>query len=231
MTESERQLRANIQEFSVLVKKVAKDPKSKDIHELRILSRKFRAALWIVERVSKNAIPKGLKKELRILGKKLGTCRELDVLLKDTKTYNLKDKNSEKSLKKELQDLQKFLDKSFYGKLQKNLEGFLAKIHGISLPKKDLVVQIKKGIRKWPQQMPEGKKDLHEIRIETKKMIYRLEFLGIQAPTLKALQKSLGRTHDLESLKKSVGSHKKLDRDLKALRKKAEPSYKRIIAS
>lgn len=230
MTESERQLKKNIEEFSVLATKVADDPNSKNVHQLRILSRKLRAALWIFGKGSKIQQPPRLKKNLKALGKILGTNRELDVLLKDMETYKIKDKKSEKKKDKEFQKLAKFLEKSFRLELEKDLRIFLTKTHGMSLIKKDLLIQIRKGIGKWPKEIPDDKKALHEIRIETKKMIYRMEILSVKAPLLKSLQKSLGRTHDLERLQKKVGSHRKVDHDMELLLKRAEGSYKKITA-
>lgn len=230
MTESERQLKKNIEAFSVLAAKVADNPNSKDVHQLRILSRKLRAALWIYSKGSKIQPPSRLKKNLQSLGKTLGTNRELDVLLKDMEAYKIKDQKSEKKKDKEFQKLPKFLAKSFRSELESDLKIFLTKTQGVSLVKKDLLKQIRKGIGKWPKKIPTDKKALHEIRIETKKMIYRMEILSMKAPLLKSLQKSLGRTHDLERLQKKVGTHKKVDHDMELLLKRAKDSYKKITA-
>lgn len=229
-TPMERKLKKHVHEFSLSLKKVAKNPKPKDIHELRILSRRLRAALWLYGKGSKVSIPKNLQKDCKDLGKTLGATRELDVLLKDMATYSLKDQKLIQARERESQKLKKFLGKSFCNRIEQELKAFIEKAQGTALSKKELTLRIKKPIRRWPSSLPQDKKSLHKIRIETKKIIYRLELLGITTHRFKILQRQLGRIHDLERLSKKQGPHKKMKTDLDRLASKARGSYKIIAA-
>lgn len=215
-----------MENFAELSHNVLKKPTPEKIHRLRILTRQARAALWLHD-----AKKTAANKRLRNLGKHLGTCRQNDVLLKDAKTYNFKTKHIKKKRKSSYKKLRKLLDKFHIKKIdkviRKNTQVDFFEDHKKSLQKK-----ILRPLNDWPSNLPDDKKELHKIRITTKKIVYRLEHLGIKASQLKSLQQSLGRLHDLEILENELDINpSEIASEQEKLKHKAQMTYREIRAS
>ncbi|HWU44825.1 MAG TPA: CHAD domain-containing protein [Bdellovibrio sp.] len=216
-------LHSNIDEFNQLTKH-SKKISFKKVHELRILTRKFRAALWIAE---KNRVkpPRKIKKQLRSMGRRLGQCRQIDVLIGDAETYHFSTRRLQKQKQKVQKKLVHHLEKEKLKSLQKELLRICAKVK-LSSSSSYLKRSIAHPLQKWPQNFPSDKAKLHALRIEAKKIIYRLSLLEVKPAPLKKLQKHLGRVHDLEVLAKHFSTKKKIRRDLKYQLLKAHDCYR-----
>ncbi|QDK36699.1 CHAD domain-containing protein [Bdellovibrio sp. NC01] len=215
-----------MESFADLIHKVLKDAKPGKIHRLRILTRQARAALWLHDSTKIHEY-----KVLRKLGNLLGDCRQNDVLLKDAKTYGFKTTAIKKTRDKSYKKLHKYLEDLEIKKIDKAITR-QTQIAFFTDHKKELQKRILKPLKKWPTQLPVDKKELHKIRITTKKAIYRLEHLGIKSMPLKTLQKSLGRLHDLEVLEKEFDLNPpNIVSEQRKLKHRAELNYKHIRAS
>lgn len=222
----------SIYEFAELAKDLAHRPTPKKVHDLRVLSRKLRAALWIAKNGAATKVQKKLRREARLVGKVLGKMRELDVLIKDATAYGFKSTDLQTRRTKPSQQVQNLLIKEFLNSFQQDLLALVRKLKTRSLQeRKALLNQIKRPTKKWPSQLPKNKAAKHQIRIDTKKIIYRLELLGVMHPRLKRLQKELGKAHDLEVLTKEVGSSKALKQDLQTVLTKAQKSFQAAFAT
>lgn len=225
------QLKKQISNMRDLTADVADSPKVKKVHGLRIMTRKMRASAWLLEKQKvADFDSKETKKTLKKLGRRLGKSRELDVLKEDSKTYSFKAKKIKNQGEKVDHKLQKTLTKKFRENLEQDL-GILAQHWQVPSASQSAKIreQILVAIKKWPEQFPQKKSDLHSIRIDAKKMIYRLEILGEYNQDLKDLQKHLGRVHDLEILEKKFSSKKEINRAMKQHIWKARASYYRIL--
>lgn len=226
------QLKKKISSMRDLTEEVAESPKAKKVHGLRIMTRQLRAGTWLLEKqkATLDFDPKETKKTLKKLGRKLGKSRELDVLKKDSKIYSFKDKKIDNQGDKINRKLQKTLTKKFRQNLEKDL-GVIAQHWRVPPPPeiRRIREKILLAIKKWPEEFPQDKSALHRIRIDAKKMIYRLELLGEHNQDLKDLQRHLGRVHDLEILEKKFSSKKEVHRALKQHLWKARASYYRIL--
>ncbi|MNJ96880.1 CHAD domain protein [compost metagenome] len=223
----ERHFANYIRDFRNSAKVVARSPTGKGVHQLRVLSRRLRAVLWMAKFYDGADILPRLKTNLRSLGKNLGHGRQLDVLMKDASLYVLSDVDLKKQRKAWSREFKAFLTPDLCGEITRDLRELYKGVKASTSVEREVVLRkIYKPICKWPKKMPKDKGFLHQVRIEAKKVIYRLELLETEASSLKELQKSLGRVHDLEELQK-IFTSREAAQDMKVMKKKGRKIYDR----
>ena len=201
-----RLLRLQARELVRLGRRTRKRLDADEVHDLRVLTRRLRAALWVGRFfASKNALLRA-RNGLRKLGRILGERRLLDVTLRDAEAYRLdaaglqpRHRRSERAVRKNLAPL-------VLSSLAKELR--LAACALGSTTKRSLpegLAQRAGALRLALARAPRSKAQLHGLRIEAKKVRYVLGCLGRQGELLKPLQDRLGRCHDLEVLQRLLG--------------------------
>ena len=222
---------------------VINDVDTEFLHDFRVAIRRTRSALSQIKGVLPDNILKRFKQDFALAGKATNRLRDLDVYLLEEEYYKKllpPDLQSGittvfKKLAVERQSEQKkivkFLRGNQYNKIIKDWEDYLQSPseQNSSAKKSDLpvIVLAKKFIwKKYKQILNKGNKindltpdaELHQLRIECKKLRYLLEFFNSLFPKnqmdiilkqLKKLQDNLGDFNDLyvqqESLKDFLG--------------------------
>ena len=197
-----------------------------DVHDLRVLTRRLRAMIWVARRLSSPSACGKLRRVLRRWGQVLGEQRMLDVALEDAARYGLpagtlaaRRAASGRLLRQELtagrcRELAALLRKAAR-KLARRTPGREPRVPGARAARglaADLA-RRRKDLRAALIAAPRGKEDLHRLRIEAKKMRYVLDALSLRGAVLKQLQAHLGRVHDLEVLRQLLGGHPDVARD------------------
>jgi triphosphatase len=198
---------------------------SEGVHQMRVAIRRIRAALGTFDSVLSREGGESLSAEVRWLGQRLGSVRDLDVHLTHTDNYShvlhpddqsllryyrrhlLKARNSAHSkLRGALasdrftsmqRDLQQFVERSETQKL-----GF--EFRSIEeMARQHVIPQLRKVLRRGRTiDRKSPAKRLHKLRIEIKRLRYQLEFL--HEPYGRDLKKS---TRRLSRLQNTLGDH------------------------
>ena len=184
------------------------DPNKRNIHKLRVCVRRLRAILWLAKHSSSHLDFGKTTKLLRKLGQELGKHRELDVAIEDAHKYKVKTKK--------LKTKRLFITKKKKKKLtSKQRQNLIRKLQQASLQIKHQqeinvtpsLILLREKITPWLRRQQVSDKDLHQVRIITKKTRYALEAIGKPTKTLKNLQDLLGKGNDLEVLKALSGKN------------------------
>lgn len=183
-----RKFQTEVRNLKRLVQAVRDDPRPKVVHELRATTRRLRAVLFIFPEAHE---------VVRALGRKLGHIRELDVAIDDAIHYGLPARRIDEARKKRKRyrkQIQNFLKKK---KTRGVFENLAAKAASLK-----------------PAQLKQSNSDiLHRLRIEVKKLRYRIEALSSNSDNLTQLQRALGRAHDMEVLQDVIGSSAEIRRE------------------
>ena len=208
------------------------DHDSEYLHDYRVSVRKIRSILSLVKEVFPEDLTQQLKEEFRELGNQTGPVRDLDVYLLSKEEYismvpetqrpgiELLFKDLEKRRKSECAKLNKFLKSKAYNELMdeklhffSNSEDDIPESRNSSKPIGKLAVKTLQ--KRYSKIIGMGThiitrdtedEEVHELRIECKKLRYLLEFfkslLNKKAVAkfvkqLKHLQDNLGRFNDL----------------------------------
>lgn len=210
---------------------ILSDHDSEYLHDFRVSIRKVRSILSLVKEVFPEDLTQQLKNDFRGIGTATGPVRDLDVYLLSRDDYidmvpeaqkqgiRLLFKDLEKRRKRECAKLNHYLEsKAYRGLMEEKLQLFRSK--GDHLPKsknsgKPIAKLAEKTLQKRYAKiigmgnlvtMETPDEDVHELRIECKKLRYLLEFfqslLNKKAVSnfvkqLKLLQDNLGRFNDL----------------------------------
>lgn len=203
-----------------------KKSSSEEIHQLRVLTRRTRATCQTLQSIQANSALKSLHRALRSLTRKLGPIRALDVSYEDLTSRSIqrviKGQAPYGFLIKPLNRQRRMLRKKMKGQLKKRKR--LAAILSVSLEDYWGPIDAKQFTsgflehgeqsfrsveRAWKKfQKSKEIKDLHQIRIQLKKLRY-LQEISFQCfgettedsiQKFKQLQDRLGHIHDLQSL-------------------------------
>ncbi len=230
-------------QFSRLARRVRKSSNPEDLHDLRVLTRRFRAVIWL-SRHSRGGPRLGrLKKMLRDLGKALGERRALDVMAKDAVRYGLRRRDLDHKLKLDMKKargkIMTALSKRRLCELERLLSHARDRLRDRQAEDFSLAVSelIAKSVELQALR-PKQAKEWHLLRIEVKKIRYASELLKVKTSELKRVQDLLGRGHDLDVLMTRFGAKRKIGSDIKKLwirAKQAAPSAlrgseKRLLA-
>jgi len=194
-----------------------------DVHDLRVTTRRLRAALWVVRHCMIDVHPERVHRELRSIGRALGERRMWDIALADAEHYRAGTSEIEKERRRAHANMRRALQRARVRKLVTSLHKLEREIPGLMLEK--LVPWLRD--YEWELayhlgQPPKTPGERHELRIQAKKTRYVLECLGRRAPSIEKLQDHLGREHDLAVLHEIIGATRALVRDARIARIRAD---------
>ena len=206
---------------AALSPKVSKKPSGKAVHDLRVATRRVRAAFWCFRQSSEHLHFKKLNRHLRKLGKALGDVRELDVAIKDANYYEIdssqllaKRKVVQRKLRKRVNQNQR---KLLIGRLMKAKKNIAANVPILfNNANNNLLVRLNQTLNRRIH----GRTRLHQLRIAVKKGRYAFEAMGKPIQPMKLLQDTLGEAHDMQQLQMFVGKNPKLKAIQSSLNKK-----------
>lgn len=206
--------RAQAAQFEALARRVRLRLAPDDIHDLRVLTRRMRAAAWIGDQAGGDTVFGRLRRGLRRLGRVLGRRRAADVAAGDAVRYRLDPAALEgprdRAGRKLLRALSRKEGRALVEDLRAAARGFGALQ---ARPLQAALARRAAELRRAAREAPSGKEALHRLRIEARKARYTLEALGRGGAFLKPLQDHLGRGHDLETLQKFTRPGGKAARD------------------
>ncbi|HET6462899.1 MAG TPA: CHAD domain-containing protein [Candidatus Krumholzibacteria bacterium] len=193
-----------------------------DVHDLRVTTRRLRAALWVLRHCMLNKTAERCHRELRSVGMALGERRMWDIAQRDAESHGADTSEIERQRGHAHAKLRRALERSRIRRLVTTLQKLEAELPGVMLEK----------LAPWLQgyewelayrlvQPPKTPETRHELRIQAKKTRYVLECLGRRAPSLEKLQDHLGREHDLHLLRGIIGAKRGLAADARAAHARA----------
>ena len=218
-----------IEKFKSLARKVAKGQKRSDVHDLRVVTRRLRVIFWLMKQSKSVKIPAKTRSSLRKLGRSLGERRQLDVAIRDAAYYKLNAAKLEPLHRESSTALSSFLTSKKIDKLAKELrrirqELICFSIFNFSKPMQTLLFKL----NQWTA-FPSNKAELHEFRIQIKKILYALEAVGQPVLPLTRIKDCLGRAHDLEALGKYFRNARRIRTDETQKIKGAEKLFKPAV--
>lgn len=207
----ESSLRDGVKKFNSLSKETHRRPKANNVHDLRVVTRKLRADLWLIPKAQRTDAIRKARRDLKQLGQVLGEQRQCDVALEDAIHYKRKTKHIKRqrdtARKKVLAVLRKKKRESYTG----NLKQAIRDIHDISprsfSPRID---NLRHQLVRAMKSPPRTSLARHQLRIRVKRARYVLEAFHHEIPRLTSLQDRLGRWHDLVVLSAMSGYPKKV---------------------
>lgn len=197
----QKNLKLYLNQLEALLQQVVEHQRVNNIHDLRIVSRKLSAILWMIEQSTDLHFSK-MKKKLHELTHVLGKRRQLDVLIKNAIQNHLDTSPLMKALIEKKKNISKQLSKVLNEKnqicLTKKMNGFLKKIKDVD--ERKLQTPLNHALDSWAGHYPIKPKELHHFRIKVKRLRYAMEALGCESVELKKIQQHLGRMNDLKVL-------------------------------
>ena len=141
------------------------------------------------------------KNSLKKLARALGERRQWDVTLKGAHKYHLKDGRLREDQKQEGAKLRRLLHSAEVKALPRELAAFERTLKNEKIQiHPDQLKKMRSQIKSWLKQKKFSAKELHRLRISTKKIRYAFECMDIPVEQLKGLQDQLGKSHDLTVL-------------------------------
>ncbi|MBI3829691.1 MAG: CHAD domain-containing protein [Planctomycetes bacterium] len=176
------------------------------VHDLRVLTRRMRACVWIMLRVRERPVLRELRRALRRLGRVLGERRMFDVAREDAAAFKLDAAPLDaprayagKMARERLKSWRRREITILAKRSARQLAG--SPLSHAALGLAELDERLQAALR----EAPKGKAQQHRLRIEAKKTRYVLEIFGRKTDAIKDLQGRLGRAHDLEVLQEVLG--------------------------
>ena len=225
------QFRKQVRAFEVLARRTCKAPTPTRVHDLRVLTRRLRALVWVGRRVAGVELLLVLRKRLRKLGRALGERRLYDVAVADARTYQLDAASLAGRREHALQPVLKLLkadrQRRLAALLKRAARGLKAKPLA---PLAENLDDLARGLAQALKRAPRGKAEMHELRIAAKKVRYVFEILGRGVGELRDLQGLLGRAHDLEVLQELLGAQARVAADEAKARARAKRKMRGVVA-
>jgi CHAD domain-containing protein len=221
-------------QYSLLLKKVNVHARGKDVHDLRSLSRRLRAEIWVLENTSKVKVPKVINTGLRRLTQELGVSRQYHVLYKDALLYKLPTKDIKTKRDNSKNDLQNILQTKWLSELSRclqKLQDQLLKKEVEPDPQKTKNLLKSQAVKLKSSQPLETALEWHELRKGLRKLQYRMEVIALHSEPLKDLQRSLGKAHDLHVLSEYFPKEVRIQKDEGLALKRARKIYQAKIQS
>jgi CHAD domain-containing protein len=210
-----------IERFRELSSDLARKLDSENVRRLRVLTRRLRAHLWLLRRVSPKVKVKSCRRHLKRLGRVLGKYRTYDVAAHDASEFGLFTQNILRNRAKAAEKVHIELAAVKRAEVLNHLMRVRAKTQqvedGAYIP---ILEDLQSQVIELRKKAHPSRADLHNIRIRIKKIRYLLEILGSDARDLKHAQSSLGKLHDIQVLKQLEGATQKMRKEeMKATRK------------
>jgi len=224
-----RLLRSQAQLFDLHARRAALRLTPDGVHDLRVLLRRIRAAVWIVARLGAAGDVRGLRRSLRRLGRALGERRLLDVAADDATAYGLDTAPLAQERERTGRAILKQLRPDRRAKLVARLRAAAAVMPaGDGLPAA-LAARARR-LESALARAHRSARDMHLLRIELKKARYILEALDRDAAFIKPLQDAIGRAHDLDVMQQLVGRHPRAEQDRRRADRRSRARMKRVVA-
>ncbi len=197
----ETRFKDEVGKFGRLLRGQTKSITYEGTHELRVSTRRLCAQLGMIEKSTAHQLVVNAKNNLKKLARALGVRRQWDVALKGAHKYCLKDGKLRKGQRDAGVKLRRLLlsagVKALPGQFaafERTLRDEKIQIHADQLKK------MRRRLKSWLKQKKFSAKELHQLRISTKKIRYAFECMGLPVEDLKDLQDHLGKSHDLTVL-------------------------------
>ncbi len=196
------------------------------VHQARVASRRLREALPVVPGSGQGRGRDNLLRDVRRIGRALGSVREIDVALKEladhgnraafdpaTVAHLVEHLNEQRA--ERMHELEHKLERIDLKTLSAAIEELADGCEASRLPawQSHLSVRIRRNATRLAQELRSAgtlyaAEPIHDVRIAGKKLRYSLELAGVAAnapvdtdvSSLKRLQRLLGRLHDLQVL-------------------------------
>ena len=216
--------------IAILAPKVFRHMGGKSVHQLRVATRRARAALWVLRYSSAHIHFKKLNHNLRIIGKALGGVRELDVAILDANHYDINSSQLISRRKAAQQNLQKLINRGQRKKLSADFLSFKKTIRNMKpMLLRKASDKLRAQLNHQLERHVRGKTKSHQLRLVFKKVRYALEAMGKPIDPIKRLQNILGDAHDLEILHELLGRNSKIKAERHLLNNKAARLVKPAI--
>jgi CHAD domain-containing protein len=178
------------------------------VHDLRVVTRRLRALIWVTRRVGPLTACKRLRRILRSWGQALGERRMLDVVLEHSAKLNLDASALTERHGRAADAVRAAVTVESAVEVSALLGKTAVKVRSWSEHRLHQgLILCAHELRKALRDAPKGKEDQHQLRIEAKKTRYILEAVGRKCEPLKELQGLLGDSHDMEVLQELLGPH------------------------
>lgn len=208
--------------ITCLAPKKSRQLSGKDVHELRVATRRARATFWILRHSSAHIRFEELDNDLRKLGKALGHVRELDVAILDANRFGIDATKLIARQKIFQMKLQKRINRNQQNHLSTQLSAAENAAHAMSpIFLGEARDTLRARLNRQLDRHLHGQTKLHQLRIMMKKARYVLEALGRPVSPMKSLQDLLGDAHDLEFLQTLIGKNATIKAEQRSLNDKA----------
>jgi CHAD domain-containing protein len=206
-------LRGGVRRFCQLVRQTAHHPTTDHVHDLRVLTRKLRADLWLVPTSARSRAIRRARHDLQRLAAVLGRQRECDVALEDAVGFG-RDRNViERRLGEARQQVIRCLRPKKRTRYIKHLQHATRDVS--SLDTHVVLSQVRHlqdRLQRAMNHPPTTNRARHRLRINVKKARYMLEATRRPVTSLVKLQDHLGRWHDLMVLSSVAGRTSRVTR-------------------
>jgi CHAD domain-containing protein len=204
-----------------------KTPDPDQVHDLRVATRRFVQALVVFESSAPGA--KGIKNGLKLVMKRSGEVRDLDIA---AKFLGESDVESAAEIAAKINDKIQPKRRKAQAKLAATLRQMIrrksiSKWRSEWAPQKDAdptpaIVQAAKRFFDLGDKAHAARsaKRLHRLRIATKKLRYSLELGGLAHPQITELQSALGHIHDFDMIREILSKHRGTKKVLRPAEKK-----------
>jgi CHAD domain-containing protein len=201
-----RALRRDAKRFKTLAKKTARHPTPDHVHDLRVVTRRLRAELWLTPPRYRTDAIRECRRDLRQMARVLGEQRKYDVALEDARRFDRRTRRIEKRLAA----TRAGVDTILRAKRRKQCLVHLKQAIGDAgrIPSRAFrprIEALRHRLERSERRHPTSTPARHRLRIDVKKARYVLEAMRSDVPGLVSLQDHLGRWHDLMVLSTLTG--------------------------
>lgn len=203
-----------------------------DVHQLRVATRRLRAALSVLRHGRDRGRFGRAQRELRSFGRALGACRSLDIAIRDARVYHVDTARLEKRRARAGAALRRALKPARVNALVTDLRRVEKVLDSVAFERVSAWIESLEWDVAYRLASPPRTADArHELRIELKKVRYVIESLGRRSAALPKLQDQLGREHDLIVLQSLVGRVPGAARDERRARARARALIRPALIS
>lgn len=208
--------------FRRMADQVHREMDPEDLHQLRVLTRRLRAVVWLSRHSRKGPGLRRLRNDLRDLGHALGERRSLDVMMASARHYKLDSESLRRQARSAGEKVRRLLAPKKVRSLVKEMKDGETRL--VKLTASDLepaTAELLARLEDLRRARSHNRQAWHRVRIEAKKIRYAAEILGVKMPELEKIQDQLGKGHDLVILGESLGRNARLISDEKKTWKRA----------
>lgn len=225
-----RLLRTYATRFSRLSRIVRRRVEDDPVHDLRVLTRRIRSAIWVARHLAPSCDFRLLRSALSRVGRVLGRRRLLDVARADAAEFGLDGSRLDRRRAREgaalAQELNE-VNRAAMGAGLRQVARILPRATEERLA--GALESHRRRLMTTATRARRGPAQLHDLRIEAKKTRYLLEALARKGDFLRELQRRIGRAHDLEILQQLFKRHEAASRQEARARAAAYRILDRVV--